>query len=501
MRPARDPSLVLERLAAGLVAAVALALFLNGSLLSTWGAAHVDLSINLTAAHALRDGDDPYGTTALLDRAEALGSPTELIYSQLFTSYIQPPTSALSLLPLTTLAWRDATHVYLVLNHVFLFAAVGLTLNTFRPALPLRWLVAGAAVVGAAYAQVNASFALGQVDAIILLLLAVGLWGHLRGNAPLTGAAIAFAAAIKLIPGLLLLYFLWRREHRVVIWGAGVGLALFLVSLAYAGAGVYESYLTETLPALSKGSTHYSNASLGALIARAHTPEVVRGPSTGAGRGLPEMLYLDEVSGSGWARLASVAVVVGALAGLALVIPHRQVSRQGAGRSPLPPGEGGGEGAGPPPRTAGLILEYYLVVAVGLAISSVTWEFYVIWLLPVFLAVFLAPERFLPAGPWRWGVLVSFALLLVALNYPADCGSSRDCYLYEPNGLFYHPGWVPAVRVERALGLYATHLDAVLFLRLPALLLLTAGLASLARWSRKQPQRESAELRVQRTQT
>src|SRR3990172_5457099 len=219
MRP-EGSRLALERPAAVVVTVVALLVFLNRSLLSAWGALHVDLSINLTAAHALRDGADPYGVTALRERAASLGSPTNLIYGQLFTSYIQPPTSALSLLPLTLLDWRDATRVYLVLNHVFLLAAVALTLSTLRPSLPLRWLVAGAAVIVAAYAQINASFALGQVDATILLLL----------------------------------YFLWKREYRVVLGGAGVGLVLLLVSLAYVGADVYESYLTETLPAFAKGS-------------------------------------------------------------------------------------------------------------------------------------------------------------------------------------------------------------------------------------------------------
>lgn len=131
-----------------------------------------------------------------------------------------------------------------------------------------------------------------------------------------------------------------------------------------------------------------------------------------------------------------------------------------------------------------ILWEYYLVVATGLLISSVTWEFYVIWLLPAFLAALLAPDL-LPAGRWRWLALASFAVALLALNYPADCGSSGDCYLFEANDLFYHPGWVPAVRVERMVGLYANHLDAVLYLRLAALLLLSGYMGALVLWSRR----------------
>jgi alpha-1,2-mannosyltransferase len=448
--------LALQRLAAGAVTVLALAVLLNGSLLSAWGANHVDLSINLTAAHALRHGDVPYGLATLRDRAEALASPTDLIYSQLFTSYIQPPTSALTLLPLTMLPWRDATHLYLVLNHLFLGAAVALTLLTLRPALPPRWLIAGAAVVVAAYAQINASFALGQVDASLLFLIAIGFWGYTRSHPAVAGIAIAFAAAIKLIPALLLLYFLWKRDYRAFFWGIGTGLALFLASLAYVGADIYDSYLTDTLPAVLKGSSHYSNASLGAAIARWRAPDLVGG--------IAADLSLSEVPSDSLARLASAAVSLAALIGLALLIPRRT-------HSPTP---------NPQLPT---LWEYYLVAAAGLLISSVTWEFYVIWLLPVFLAAFLAPET-LAGGP-RLLLLPAFALALFALNYPGDCGSSLDCYLFEPNGFLYHPAWVPAVWLERQVGLYANHLDAVLYLRLAGLLLLTGCLALLVLVQRK----------------
>jgi Glycosyltransferase family 87 len=441
-----------EYLAAGAVTLLALAVLLNGSFFSAWSANHVDLSINLTAADALSDRADPYGTGTLLERAESLGSPTTFIYSQLFTSYIQPPTSGLSLLPLTALPWRDATRLYLLLNHAFLAAAAAITLYTLRPAMPTRWLIAGAAVVLAAYAQINASFALGQVDASLTLLLSIAFWAYARGNAPLAGGAIAIAAAIKLIPGLLLLYFLWKREYRTALWCAGIGLALFLASLAVVGPGIWQTYFTDTLPALLKGSTHYSNAGLGAAISRWFAPETVGG--------IPDIVSLSEVPSDATARIVRAVMGVGALIFLAAVIQP-----------------------GPEPNKVGdlgrLVLEFYLVVAVALLISSVTWEFYVIWLLPLFLAVLFAPERVLPGRALRWPLLAGFAVALVVLNYPADCGSSVDCYLFASNDVFYHPGWVPAVWLERQFGLYANHLDAVLYVRLAGLLLLTGLLATL----------------------
>jgi hypothetical protein len=109
-----------------------------------------------------------------------------------------------------------------------------------------------------------------------------------------------------------------------------------------------------------------------------------------------------------------------------------------------------------------------------LLISSVTWEFYVIWLLPAFLAVFLAPERVLPVGPPRRWLLVAFAVAFVAMNYPGDA------YLFTANGVFYHPDLVPGTFVSKLLPLYDRRPDLVLWLRLPALLLTAGTLAWLS---------------------
>ena len=75
-----------EYLIALAISAFALFVLLNGSFFSAYNAWHVDLSINWVAAHALRDGMNPYGASTLLGRAIALESPTPLIYNQLFTS-------------------------------------------------------------------------------------------------------------------------------------------------------------------------------------------------------------------------------------------------------------------------------------------------------------------------------------------------------------------------------------------------------------------------------
>jgi alpha-1,2-mannosyltransferase len=437
------------------ITTVALAFFLNGSFFSTLSALHVDLSINWTAAHALLDGEVPYGETTLRERAAALDGPTFLLYHQLFTSYIQPPTSALSLTPLTLLDWREATRFYLVMNHMTLALGLALSLYNVRPTLPWRWVIAIVSLVLVTYGLFYMSFALGQVDATLLLLFAIGFWGYQRGHAAVAGIAIAIGAAIKLIPGVLILYFLWKRDYRAAAWGIGAGLLFLVVSLPAAGLDTYETYLTETFPALSKGSSQYSNISLNGAIAREFAPPVVDGQA--------KIQSLDELPSDPTARPLMMATGVALLGLLALVI-RRQVG--------APAGDDG-------TKPAANVFEYYLVVAIALLASSVTWDFYTIWLIPALLAAFVAPSRVLPRPAWlRAAVIVAFAAAIVGLNLPGDF------YLFEPNGVFYHPDWVPGLWLEERIWLYHGRLDLVPYIRLASLGLLTCTLIGLVLWRR-----------------
>jgi hypothetical protein len=373
----------------------------------------------------MRDGANPYGETELLERAKELGSPTADVYGTLFTSYIQPPTSALLLVPLTLLDWREATRLYLVLNNLFLAGAIVLTMITVRPSIPWRWAIAAAVLVAAFYTQTFGSFALGQVDGSMTFLLALGLWGYSRGRAGVTGVSIALATAIKLIPALLILYFVLKREYRFAAWGLGAGAALFLLSLPAAGVDTYWTYFTETVPALLKGSTHYANISIGGAFNRIFVEDIGT---------LSPLLSLDEVPLKPAGRALTTVTSILVLALVAVVLGRR--SRRADAANGTAPSQG-------------YVLEYYLVVGVGLLISSVTWEFYVVWLLPLFVAVAVAPGRLLPADPVRRLLLIAVLVLsYVGLNYPGDH------YLFDVNSFFYYPEWVPGIVAEDFIDLY-----------------------------------------------
>jgi len=350
---------------------------------------------------------------------------------------------------------------------------VALTLYTVRPTLPWRWAVPGALVLLMGFSQVYDSLALGQVDATIVLLLAIGLWGYRARRPAVTGTALALATAIKIVPGLLLLYFLWKREYRTVLWGAGVGLVLLLLSLPVAGFDTYWTYASDTVPSLAKGSAYYANVSVVGAITRAF----VDGPLGG----LRPLDSFEEVPALVAARVWSLLAEAAILAGLALAVGRQRQPRANSGDalSPLRPELVEG--------TQGYVIEYYLVVAAGLLISSVTWESYLVWLLPLFLAAFLAPSRVLPGGRKRLAALAALGVAYLALNYPGDL------YPFDVNGLFYHPSWVPGVWVEDRLQLYHRHLAVIPALRLAALALLALTLAAVTVSGRRRPAAQASD--------
>ena len=136
-------------------------------------------------------------------------------------------------------------------------------------------------------------------------------------------------------------------------------------------------------------------------------------------------------------------------------------------------------------RDLGFVFEFYIVVTAGLLVSSVTWEFYVVWLLPFFIAAFLAPARILPGGARERAVLlVLVAVAYVAINYPGDF------YLFDVNSFFYHPQWAPGVWVEDRVHLYHHGFNAVPKLRLAALSIFFLSLCGGLLLSRRQSSQE-----------
>jgi hypothetical protein len=152
------------------------------------------------------------------------------------------PFSTLVIWPLTGLEPLAAKHVWIVTNLLLL--------------VPLAWFLQS--MTGLGYRRIALSFALsvplyrnleyGQLYVLLLLLITAACWTYLHGFRALAGGLIAIAAACKIFPILLLVFFLQRRDWRALIWGAITGIATVAISVAIFGWNLHRTYLREILP-------------------------------------------------------------------------------------------------------------------------------------------------------------------------------------------------------------------------------------------------------------
>lgn len=341
-----------------------------------------DLRVNYIGALALRDGLNPYDNDVALQVAGREAIP--YVGTRLWALVTNPPTAMLYFAPYTTMPLAAARLVFLAVNHIALLATVALTWRIVRPALP-PWVWLGLVLgVVALLDPFLLAFRLGQVDLIIGLALAAAAY-RLRGDDDAwAGACIGIAAMLKIAPGLLALYLLWRGRWKALGGLVATVVVVALLSLAFAGVEAWQYYLTVRLPDLLAGSALFNNLSLSGLILR-----VFMGPELAQG-------ILDLQPDIAVARLLTVIALLAAI-----VATAKALGRQAC-------------------RGRAFVLEFSLAVVAALVISGVTWPHYLAWLLPL---VGLSVAFCWPTRASRWtAVLCGAGLALAALPLDAYGG-------------------------------------------------------------------------------
>jgi hypothetical protein len=113
----------------------------------------------------------------------------------------------------------------------------------------------------------------GQFNLVLLLLL-IGTWAADRYDHPWwAGALLGIATALKFFPAFLFLYFLFRRQGRVLAAGAITLAVLILVTGAMLGVDIYRSYFMDVIPQTSTFRTIWPNLSLSGLWWKLFDPQ------------------------------------------------------------------------------------------------------------------------------------------------------------------------------------------------------------------------------------
>jgi hypothetical protein len=341
-----------------------------------------DFSINYTGARLLSFlGPDANIYDRAVLAAEAAPYTTYAgLYTKLFLTYIQTPLTAVLLIPVSGFSLDDARFVVLAASNLMLVAAAAIVVIALRPT---RLLVLAVFVIFGTYEAMFDSLRLGQVDGLIVLCLALSFLALKKGKPWLIGAPLAVAAILKMSPAIVIGYFLWRRDWKVVAGATMSGVVLLAASVAIAGWDNHVTFVRETMPQLANGSTQYDNVSLGGALSRWHFGEA-------------SWYYEDEVPD--WPlglRLAGLAL------GAAIVVGGYLLARRDV--------EAG----------------FMLASATAVLVSPISWSFYPTWFIPSFLFLVSRYEQ-----RRAWGRLALFAALYPLIAIVPAHFSAVDAELY-----------------------------------------------------------------------
>lgn len=346
-----------------------------------------DLSSYYTAGYLVRSGRAAE-LYAVSDGDSILGDATAGPYREAADErgvrrqhyYIYPPLFALLAAPLSFLSFGAARLVWLAsdlaLLGVFIYlygkwrrmdgTSPGIaewalvTVTLFLEFLPLIW-----------------ALAIGQTSLLLLALIVGSLVLVRRENDMMAGALLGIAAAIKLTPALLIVYFFWRGRRGVAMWAGGVAVLCTLLPMALLGPGTSGEFFMEVVPSMSGGTSYFLNQSFAALFNRQFTGGDVRQVA---------------LESSVMARVASVLCGL-----LVLGLTARVIARNGKGR----------------PGGLVLDLEISTILLLTLLLSPISWSHhYVLALVPLYTLVAAAGRcgrRSLPVA-----LSAGVALLLIA---------------------------------------------------------------------------------------
>ena len=153
-----------------------------------------------------------------------------------------PPPTALLLVPLTRLQPLNALRVLTCVSVLCLVCSISLLAKI------LSWSLVDSAVfvLLSGYATLNA-LRFGQPYILVSLSCILGYYAHLKRRPLLAGICFGLFTPIKYFPVIILIYFAFRKEWKVVLGGAAAILMVTSVSVGVLGWKIHEEFLSSVL--------------------------------------------------------------------------------------------------------------------------------------------------------------------------------------------------------------------------------------------------------------
>jgi alpha-1,2-mannosyltransferase len=192
--------------------------------------------------------------------------------------YVYPPISVLVLGPLGAVSWAHAIVATITVSQALMGIALYLTFLRIWPGAGKRGaLLATAALLPASLLlePVSGNLAFGQVNTALMALVVIDCLA-LRLPLP-RGVLIGIAAAIKLTPLVVLLYFLVRKEYRSAIWMAGTAAVLTVIGFVVSWTGSLHYWFGSSGGARAiSASAYFTNQTIDGMLTRWALPHLVQ---------------------------------------------------------------------------------------------------------------------------------------------------------------------------------------------------------------------------------
>ena len=157
-----------------------------------------------------------------------------------------PPFWYLVMSVFSPLKWQNAFVVWILINQIFLLLLILLLFRYFD----IKTFSVEAALmlfVMLNYYPLFYTLMEGQVNILLLLMLISAFWFFKKRIDWLAGLMLGLATGIKIVPAIILFYFLWKGHWKVVIFGVLGFLGTLLITALGAGSEIVVSYYTGQL--------------------------------------------------------------------------------------------------------------------------------------------------------------------------------------------------------------------------------------------------------------
>jgi hypothetical protein len=154
---------------------------------------------------------------------------------------VYPPGFVILLSPLAYLSFQQASLFWNLLNHIFFLLGMLLLIKAIKKQYSwVEWMTL--IFVCLNFTPLFMDYLVGQCNTLLFFLVAAGLYFYRANQGVCAGVVLALATMIKIIPGLLLAFMLWKRQYKVFLSGLILLALITVYSLFFFHVDVYVWY-------------------------------------------------------------------------------------------------------------------------------------------------------------------------------------------------------------------------------------------------------------------